>query len=79
MVEVKSVCVRYGRRVIYVTTSALVTLIMGSLGVLVTMKDHGYSFDDTLISWVLTILIILFMFCVGVAVVSFPWILMGGK
>ena len=28
-------------------------------------------------SWILTVLLILFMFGVGVAVVSFPWILMG--
>ena len=28
-------------------------------------------------SWILTVLLMIFMFCCGVAVVSFPWILMG--
>ena len=50
---------------------------MGTLGALVIMKESGVSFDETMISWVMTILLILFMFCVGVAIVSFPWILMG--
>ena len=37
----------------------------------------GYSFDDTITSWLLTVLMMLFMFCAGVAIVSFPWMLMG--
>ena len=52
---------------------------MGTLGALVIMKESGVRFDETMISWVMTILLILFMFCVGVAIVSFPWILMGNK
>ena len=28
-------------------------------------------------SWILTVLLMVFMFCCGVAIVSFPWILMG--
>ena len=28
-------------------------------------------------SWILTVLLMIFMFCCGVAIVSFPWILMG--
>ena len=35
---------RFGRRVIYLTTSCIVTLIMGSLGVLVFIKDAGRSY-----------------------------------
>lgn len=52
---------------------------MGTLGALVIMKESGVRFDEIMISWVMTILLILFMFCVGVAIVSFPWILMGNK
>ena len=36
----------------------------------------GYQIDEILMSWILTVLLILFMFGVGVAVCSFPWILM---
>ena len=37
----------------------------------------GYDIDGTLMCWVLTVLLMLFMFCEGLAVVTFPWILMG--
>ena len=37
----------------------------------------GFHIDDTLMSWILTVLLMIFMFCCGVAIVSFPWILMG--
>ena len=37
----------------------------------------GYSDDSSLVSWVLTLLLMMFMFCAGVAIVGFPWILMG--
>ena len=37
----------------------------------------GYSFDDTIVTWILTVLLILFMYSVGIAAVSFPWVLMG--
>ena len=69
---------------------------MGSLGIILTLKDSGtvlisiflyfwkkfylilgYSFDDTIVSWILTVLLILFMYTVGIAAVSFPWVLMG--
>ena len=35
------------------------------------------SLDGTLMSWVLTVLIMLFMFSSGLAIVSFPWMFMG--
>ena len=38
----------------------------------------GYSDDSSLVSWVLTLLLMMFMFCAGVAIVAFPWIFMGG-
>jgi len=66
---------RFGRKVIYVTCSVLVTIIMGSLGSIEIIRNSGYI-DDTLVSWILTVLIMLFMFMVGVAI-GFPWILMG--
>ena len=59
------------------TTSATVTLVMGTLGSLIMVRDSGYELDDVIMSWVLTILLMLFMFCAGLAVVSFPWVFMG--
>ena len=35
------------------------------------------SLDATLMSWVLTVLIMIFMFSAGLAIVSFPWMFMG--
>ena len=68
---------KFGRRKIMILSTALVTVIMGLIAGLVTSKDAGVEIDDTAVAWALTILIILFMFCVGLALVSFPWILMG--
>ena len=83
---------RFRRRTIYLSTSCAATILIGSIGVLVIARDAGgvtpagdmqccgaagHSIDDTLMSWVLTVLIMLFMFCAGVAIVGFPWILMG--
>ena len=62
-----------------IVSTALVTLIMGLIAVLVTTKEAGLEIDDKAVCWSLTLLIILFMFCVGLALVSFPWILMGGR
>ena len=68
---------KFGRRKIMILSTALVTVIMGLIAGLVTTKEAGVEIDDTAVCWSLTILIILFMFCVGLALVSFPWILMG--
>ena len=68
---------KFGRRKIMILSTALVTVIMGLIAGLVTSKEVGVEIDDTAVAWALTILIILFMFCVGLALVSFPWILMG--
>ena len=68
---------KFGRRRIMIVSTALVTLIMGLIAGLVSTKEAGLEIDDTMLSWALTVLIILFMFCVGLALVSFPWILMG--
>ena len=59
------------------TTSATVTLVMATLGGLIMVRDSGYDLDEVTMSWVLTILLMLFMFCAGLAVVSFPWVFMG--
>ena len=59
------------------TTSATVTLVMATLGGLIMVRDSGYDLDEVIMSWVLTILLMLFMFCAGLAVVSFPWVFMG--
>ena len=68
---------KWGRRKIMILSTALVTLIMALIAGLVSAKEAGVEIDDTAVCWALTILIILFMFCVGLALVSFPWILMG--
>jgi len=67
---------KFGRRAIYLTTSATVTLVMATLGGLIMVRDSGYEVDDIIMSWVLTILLMLFMFCAGLSVVSFPWVFM---
>ena len=69
---------KFGRRKIMILSTALVTLIMALIAGLVSAKEAGVEIDDTAVCWALTILIILFMFCVGLALVSFPWILLGG-
>ena len=68
---------KFGRRRIMIVSTSVVTLIMGLIAGLVTTKEAGVEIDDNAVCWALTILIILFMFCVGLALVSFPWILMG--
>ena len=68
---------KFGRRRIMIASTGLVTLIMGLIAGLVTTKEAGVEIDDNAVCWALTILIILFMFCVGLALASFPWILMG--
>ena len=38
---------------------------------------QGYGLDETLLNWVLTVLIVVFMFCAGLVIVNFPWMFMG--
>ena len=38
---------------------------------------QGYGLDETLLNWVLTLLIVVFMFCAGLVIVNFPWMFMG--
>ena len=63
---------KFGRRKIMILSTALVTLIMALIAGLVSTKEVGVEMDDTTVCWALTILIILFMFGVGLALVSFP-------
>ena len=56
---------RLGYILTFVTTSSSLIL------------DSGYDLDDVMMSWVLTTLLMLFMFCAGLSVVSFPWVFMG--
>ena len=44
---------------------------------LVTRHFEGYGLDETLLNWVLTVLIVGFMFCAGLVIVNFPWMFMG--
>ena len=51
------------------TNESFAHLLLHSAGTL--------SLDATLMSWVLTVLIMIFMFSAGLAIVSFPWMFMG--
>ena len=44
---------------------------------LVTRHFEGYGLDETLLNWLLTVLIVGFMFCAGLVIVNFPWMFMG--
>ena len=66
---------RFGRRNIMVITTATCAILNGVVGGLIILRDHVNS--DIIISWTLTVLIMVFMFCVGISIVGFPWILMG--
>ena len=46
-------------------------------GVVWIVSAGTLSLDATLMSWVLTVLIMIFMFSAGLAIVSFPWMFMG--
>ena len=64
-------------------------LAMGTIGALFMMRLHnltldyishrkaGISVDDTVANWIMIILIFVFMVSMGVAVLGFPWVLMG--
>ena len=66
---------RFGRRNIMVISTATCGLLNGVAGGLIILRDHISS--DTIVSWTLTVLIMVIMFCVGLSIVGFPWILMG--
>ena len=66
---------RFGRRNIMVITTATCAILNGVVGGLIILRDQVNS--DIIISWTLTVLIMVFMFCVGISIVGFPWILMG--
>ena len=68
---------KFGRRKIMIVSTGVVTLIMMSLAVLVSIRETGLEMNSSTVCWALTILIILFMFCVGLALISLPWVLMG--
>ena len=41
------------------------------------MCVEDYGLDETLLNWLLTVLIVGFMFCAGLVIVNFPWMFMG--
>jgi len=67
---------KYGRRKIMLVSSALVTLTIGLVGMCVVLKEGDFGISETLISWILIILIFTFMFTVGISVSNLPWVLM---
>ena len=66
---------KFGRRKIMVFSTATCAILNGVIGGLIILRDHVSS--DTIVSWALTVLIMVIMFCVGISIVGFPWILMG--
>ena len=68
---------KFGRRKLMIVSTGVVTLIMTTLASLVAIREVGVEMNSTLLCWALTLLIILFMFCVGLGLVSLPWVLMG--
>ena len=66
---------KFGRRKIMVFSTATCAILNGVIGGLIILRDHVSS--DTIVSWTLTVLIMVIMFCVGLSIVGFPWILMG--
>ena len=43
------------------------------------LRRTDLEMDDGMISWAMVLFIFLFMFSFGVAISSFPWVLMGEK
>lgn len=66
---------KFGRRKIMISSTATCALINGLIGCLIILREKVSS--ENLVSWVLTVLIMVIMFCVGISMVGFPWILMG--
>jgi len=66
---------RFGRRKLYIPACAASSLSIGMVGALVKLREAGVV-PDVLASWAMVILIFVFMFAAGVAVVGFPWVLM---
>ena len=62
--------------------TALCAITNGAVGGLCILKNHLLSGEGgesraEILSWVLAVLIMLFMFLVGISMAGFPWILMG--
>ena len=67
--------VRLGRRRLYLPSAILSSLTIGLTGALHFAKEANWI-GETLASWAMVVLLLAFMFSVGVAVVTFPWVLM---
>jgi len=68
---------RLGRRALYIPACAVSTLAMALIGGLMSLRRTDLEMDDGMISWAMVLFIFLFMFSFGVAISSFPWVLMG--
>merc|ERR1719430_2379633 len=66
---------RLGRRRLYLPSAVLSSVTIGLTGALHFVKEANWI-SETLSSWAMVVLLLLFMFSVGVAVVTFPWVLM---
>ena len=64
-----------GRRRLYLPSAILSSVTIGLTGALHFAKE-AELIGDTLASWAMVVLLLAFMFSVGVAVVTFPWVLM---
>ena len=72
---------KFGRRRIMIVATALCALTNGAVGGLCILKNflQAENEEDSaeIISWLLAVLVMLFMFLVGISMTGFPWILMG--
>merc|ERR550525_1468507 len=66
---------RFGRRKLYIPACVASSLSIGLVGALLKLRE-AEAIPDLLASWAMVILIFIFMFSAGVAVVGFPWVLM---
>ena len=66
---------RLGRRRLYLPSAILSSVTIGLTGALHFAKE-AELISETLASWAMVVLLLAFMFSVGVGVVTFPWVLM---
>ena len=64
-----------GRRRLYLPSAILSSVTIGLTGALHFAKE-AELISETLASWAMVVLLLAFMFSVGVGVVTFPWVLM---
>jgi len=67
---------RMGRRKLFIPSTAAGSLCVGLVGAIMIIRDYGLDLNDTIVSWILIILLFTFMFLVGISFCGIPWVLM---